>query len=723
MLETQKPKHMAWASENDLPFIALILKFKKEKRLIWDGYLPNGKKNQYWEDISVDLKKHLTGEIQQGGNLCYEDEEGNKVAKAAVCDVDTAVDAKEFCSKLFAVDPRTIPIRSPSGQNWHVWKFFIQPVPVEEAAKWARDIGFKLEKLNYNIDFGKCNPTKTGSDVGINFPFGNNSQVPYDPRGNPYTFEQFKHRIRFNNYPYIAAATNLKTGKNRYDAALYAGAILHKNGKYKDELLDAIIKNFGTPFDDEDKVKKLKGGECEKYQFLKHETEEQKIGEMIGVKDFTFEKDTETDIDEPPLEALELIEYTGKEKLKAREWVIKGWILLKALTLVVGQAGVGKTIFIAQLAAALAYGGSILGKIVLETGNVLILASEETLNELRLRLRAIEKMLGANNSTNKIFLRGLDEQIKLVEFTLVHAKKTKAYKQLELAIKKYNIKYILLDPLISFQTGAYDENNNAKMEQYVKDFIIPLAVKNNGAVIAGHHTNKFSMISIEDDGELVVDHQIALNSARGASSLVAAARFVLAFQPMTKKLFNKKFEPHLKDGSKFTNYAGLIEAKSNYNIVEDDINWLKKNSVSLEVVDERGNQLNESIGVFSTTDLNKITRAKNKLKADQNEQYAKANLHLIKPLMVDDECTLNAAVDTLAPLDPNHADPDVDEGTIKSRIRRQLENGLSGKVSSKNGLASEGISFDDGYNYWIKRDHTRVGAAKVFIQRGKDFKR
>ena len=138
------------------------------------------------------------------------------------------------------------------------------------------------------------------------------------------------------------------------------------------------------------------------------------------------------------------------------------------------------------------------------------------------------------------------------------------------------------------------------------------------------------MISIEDDGELVVDHQIALNSARGASSLVAAARFVLAFQPMTKKLFNKKFEPHLKDGSKFTNYAGLIEAKSNYNVVEDDINWLKKNSVSLEVVDEAGNVSEESLGVFTTTDLNKISKAKNKLKAEQNEQFVRANLHIIK---------------------------------------------------------------------------------------------
>ena len=57
------------------------------------------------------------------------------------------------------------------------------------------------------------------------------------------------------------------------------------------------------------------------------------------------------------------------------------------------------------------------------------------------------------------------------------------------------------------------------------------------------------MITITD-GELLVDHQVALNAARGASSLVAAARFVIAMQPMLKKIWNK-FKEHVKDGSTF----------------------------------------------------------------------------------------------------------------------------------------------------------------------------
>ena len=30
---------------------------------------------------------------------------------------------------------------------------------------------------------------------------------------------------------------------------------------------------------------------------------------------------------------------------------------------------------------------------------------------------------------------------------------------------------------------------------------------------------------------------------------------------------------------------------------------------------------------------------------------------------------------------------------------------------------------DDGYNYWIQRTNRESGAAKVFIMRGKDFKK
>ena len=112
---------------------------------------------------------------------------------------------------------------------------------------------------------------------------------------------------------------------------------------------------------------------------------------------------------------------------------------------------------------------------------------------------------------------------------------------------------------------------------------------------------------------------------------------------------------------------------------------------------------------------------KNKLKAEKNEAFAKSQIPLIKSLMVNDECTLNAAVEQVLMKDPEFADTNVDEKTIKSRVRRQLVNGLNGSAETKNGMTAQGISYDDGYNYWVKVDNSRDGAAKYFIQRGKDF--
>ena len=133
MLETQKPNTMHWASENDKNFIAELISGKKNKRLIWDGYLPNGKKKQYWENKDIDWELHLTGQLKQGGNLCFEID-GKKYAKAAVVDVDQKVDAKEICSEVFSLDPKAVPIKSPSGR-WHIWMFFSKPVAVTAAAK------------------------------------------------------------------------------------------------------------------------------------------------------------------------------------------------------------------------------------------------------------------------------------------------------------------------------------------------------------------------------------------------------------------------------------------------------------------------------------------------------------------------------------------------------------------------------------------------------------
>mgnify|MGYP000035257083 CR=1 FL=1 len=658
-------------------------------------------KIQTTEEIDFDVEAHLSGKLSQGikpadnGNWCF-------------VDIDQKnIDSTEFCQELWHIDNKAIPFRSISG-GWHAYKIFPEIKSKKELVKEQELLEKKLSK-KFSVDVKSGLPKHNRY---ANAPFFGNERLPYDSRGNPINFEQFKHRIKYINHPVIVAAINQDEG-GRHDA-LYICS-LYCEYRLKDiNIINEVNANFAKEVTDQYFLDRF----LEKEYHKKYDENylDRNLENYLNRLN-KFESENTDD-----LSALHLEEYTGKEEILERPWIIYGWILRKALTLIVGQPGIGKTMLMHMIAWCLCTGIKILGKEILERGNVLILCPEETKNEIRMRLKAMSQFLGKDDGKFKIYIRGLEDAIKLVKFGLTDAMPTKDYKKLKKALIKLNIKHIILDPLISFQTGNYDENSNQKMEQYIKNYLIPFAVEMDGSIIAGHHTNKLSMVSIVDK-ELLVDHQGAMFSARGASALVAAARFVLGMQPMTRKLWEEYFKDHVTDGSTFVHYAGLIEAKSNYNVVEDDIVWLRKNSVDVQTTNGK-----EKTGVFESTDLNKITKAKNKLKAAMNEQYARGQIPVIRNLMEEnntDIISLNSAVLAILPEDPRIADESINEATIKTSVRRKLENGLHGKEKDlkRGGMTQMGIEADDGYNYWVKRDHSKEGATKVFIERGKDFKR
>jgi len=750
---------------SDKEIIQKFIKYKKEKRLIWNGYKPDGRKNQSWESGEINLDEHLdpNSTKKYGVNTAFL-EDGKLVAQNSVVDIDdfkkTGKNRAQFCSDVFKTDASFIPFLSPSGENFHLWKFHNKPIPVSEAAYEARTLGFKLKDLGYKVDFGKCNPSKSGGDVGINLPFAYDYQRPLDPRGNFYNNFQLVQRIRFQKFPYIAAIINLPHGTNRHDALLYAAGQLahagHDNLKYYIDIKNAFdhsANKAGQSFD-EDWFKRVIQEErlYLKYQ-LSTKSINEKIGEYIGVKEFRFdgewkkpepkiEKPTAQGLEEPPaylmeefppeepeeITELEVTEHTWKEKIAPRKWVIAGWLMEKCLTILAGQPGIGKTIILHMLAYCLSTGTGFFGKVIQRPGNVLLIAAEETLNEINIRLDAIHKFLGGEYGKFKIYKRGLEQDLKLIRFKATHAEKTKQYEQLKKLIIEKNIKHIILDPLINFQQGNYDENSNQHMEEYVKNGLIPLTFINNGTLIAGHHTNKLSMIKIDDESkEIEIDPQSALTAPRGASSLVGAARFVIAMQPMLKKIWNKKFKEHVKDGSSFIHYTGVIEAKSNYNLVADDIAWYKKNTVEVRAIDPDTKEVvNEKTGVFSLSTLSEISKNKLKLKAAENELYVRNNMPLIKSMfdaVGEDKITLNSVVVKLLGRDPRMAEPDIKETAIKSDIRRKLINGLGGNEKDIKGqYARTGIEYEDGYNYWYSVEKNG-SLDSWFIERGKNFKR
>ena len=704
----------------DARIISEIFKCDTANTLIWNGYKPDGTKNQYWKKQTIDWDGHIQGTLKQGGCL-----NRNGVANCAVIDVDKKVDPVEFCRAAYAIDPLIIPFRSPSGTKWHAWKFYHKDLPVAQVAAEAKKIEKEFKKIyGKDVDVDKTQPTVTGQ-IGINFPFSSKEQYPYSPQGNKLSFKQFTFKYRFQHHPLIAIAAGL-TEPGRHKTLLLIASYLHQKNKMK--FLDEVIGAMDGLNDEYYRNRILNKNIHEKYK-VGAKAIQKRIAEIVGHEDVA-EKEYTATVDEPtediidePLQPLEIFEHTGLEPIQTRPWLMHGMLLENALTLVVGQPGVGKTMLLHMLGYSLATGNDFFGKQVEVRGNVLGLFAEETSNESAIRWAACKQKLGKNDGKYKLFRRGLEHELKLVKFSKDEARATTQYRQLELAIKKNNIKYIIVDPLISFQSGNYDENSNSNMEAYVKNYIVPLALKMGGAVIAGHHTNKLSMVASHDN-ELLVDNQNALMGARGASSLIGAARFVVALQPMTKKLWDQYFAEHITDGSTFIHYTGLIEAKSNYNMIADDIMWLKKETVDVPT----DNGTYEATGIYATTELNKVTKAKNKLKAAKNLAWCRSQLPHIQKLFSKagddaDSITLNSIVTELVPMEDDFGDENVLEAKIKTRVRRKLENGFSGKAETKDGYQMEGIEADDGYNYWIKRDYGSKGAAKVFLTRYIDFKR
>ena len=81
-------------------------------------------------------------------------------------------------------------------------------------------------------------------------------------------------------------------------------------------------------------------------------------------------------------------------------------LLVAALTLVVGQPGVGKTMLLHTLAYCVCTGNPFFGRDVEVRGNVLGLFGEETSNESDIRWAACAQKLGKNDGKYKLFKRG-----------------------------------------------------------------------------------------------------------------------------------------------------------------------------------------------------------------------------------------------------------------------------------------------------------------------------
>ena len=254
-----------------------ILEHQKGERLIWDPIHPYKDdnleiKNQYWQKNDIDWPLHFSGELKQGGRLS----DANGASKARVVDLDRSkktgslfsdpkideqrkeegkTEYQKVCEDTWKIDNKLFPFRSPGGA-FHIYEFYHCPLPTKDSAKRATELERAFKKLKYNVDSSHTLPKQNGSQTGINFPFHTHQQ-PYDPRGNAMTKEQFIHAFKFQNFPLIKAATNMKTGEGgRPPTLLKIAALLEQNNLFNH--LDEVIENFGDKFSDAKYIKRIK---------------------------------------------------------------------------------------------------------------------------------------------------------------------------------------------------------------------------------------------------------------------------------------------------------------------------------------------------------------------------------------------------------------------------------------------------------------------------------
>lgn len=226
-----------------------------------------------------------------------------------------------------------------------------------------------------------------------------------------------------------------------------------------------------------------------------------------------------------PLELLPL-PYGGMlgATLPRREFLCGPAFQRKHMTLTVAPAGVGKTSLTIAEAVHMAAGRELFAPIAGPT-RVWLFNGEETRDELERRVVGTIEAHGLDKglvAANLFFNSGRAEPIILAETgsSGMHVYTDRADHLVSL-IRDHGIEALIVDPFVS--THAVQENNNAAIDKVGKLWAT-IAEKANCAVHLVHHARKMG------------GKEITAESVRGASSLVAAARYVRALSkvPLTE---------------------------------------------------------------------------------------------------------------------------------------------------------------------------------------------
>jgi hypothetical protein len=216
--------------------------------------------------------------------------------------------------------------------------------------------------------------------------------------------------------------------------------------------------------------------------------------------------------------------WPDAKTLPRRPWVWGRWLLRETVTAIVAPGGVGKSSFVASMMLALASGREdILGKTCWGgPKSVWYWNLEDSLGELEMQLTAAALFHGvsAAECDDRIFVDSGPEGAELciaIEGEAGFQVAVPVVEALVAELLARKVDVLVIDPFVS--SHSVNENDNGAIDAVAKTWA-RIAKRANCAIVLVHHSRKLG-------GE-----KVSAESARGGSSLIAAARVTLVLNRM-----------------------------------------------------------------------------------------------------------------------------------------------------------------------------------------------
>jgi len=264
-----------------------------------------------------------------------------------------------------------------------------------------------------------------------------------------------------------------------------------------------------------------------------------------------------------------------------RQWLYGRHFIRKYVSVTVSPGGVGKTAKAIVEALAMVTGRDLLGETVHERASVWLL-NEDPQEELDRRVAAACKHYGIREKDigGRLFVDSFRDK----EFVSAHQTRDGVRIMADFRgglteeIKARGIDVMIVDPFVSSHNVT--ENDNMAIDLVIKDFWAPVIDKTNIAVELIHHSKKLG------------GNEVTAESARGAVSLIGAARSAIALNPMSHDEASKAGVENRHVHFRAT------DAKANMAPKSESSRWYKIESVDL--MNATPGRPSDHVGVVTT---------------------------------------------------------------------------------------------------------------------------